>query len=140
TVAPSTLEMLAARRPAVVSFIERSRAPAYGFNRGFGHTAGTAVPPDALAALAQNAIRSHASGVGPAAAAAVVRAAMLLRAHSLAQGHSGVRPILISHLVTFLNVGITPEVPQFGSVGASGDLAPLSHIALALMGEGRAYV
>lgn len=140
TVAASTLEMLAARRQEIVAFIQNSRAPAYGFNRGFGHNAATAVPPDGLAALQQNIIRSHASGVGPAASAAIVRAAMLLRAHSLAQGHSGVRPVLVTHLVTCLNVGITPEVPQFGSVGASGDLAPLSHIALALMGEGRAYV
>ncbi len=135
----SARAILSTRRKQVVDFITRTQDPAYGFNRGFGHNVDVAVPPDKLALLQKNLIRSHASGVGDAAPVDVIRLTMLLRAHSLAQGHSGVRPEVIESLIDFLNHGITPVVPRFGSVGASGDLAPLSHIALALIGEGEVF-
>jgi len=130
---------LGTRRRQIVDFVTKTEAPAYGFNRGFGHNVGVAVPKDRLALLQKNLIRSHAAGVGEPAPIEVIRGAMLLRAHSLAHGHSGVRPEVVSALIDFLNRGITPVVPRFGSVGASGDLAPLSHIALALIGEGEVF-
>jgi histidine ammonia-lyase len=108
----------------------------YGINTGFGKLANVRIPPDRLDALQVNLIRSHAAGMGPPLPAGVVRAAMLLRANVLLRPTSGVRPELVEALLALLNAGITPVVPEQGSVGASGDLAPLSHIGLALMGEG----
>jgi histidine ammonia-lyase len=108
----------------------------YGINTGFGKLAKVRVPPDRLTELQANLIRSHAAGVGASLPAPVVRAVMLLRANVLLRPTSGVRPELVEALVALLNAGIVPVVPEQGSVGASGDLAPLSHIALALMGEG----
>lgn len=134
-----TLSVLARRRREVVSYITRSRAPSYGFNRGFGHNADVPVPPNQLLQLQSNIIRSHSCGSGEPLPIPVVRAAILLRANSLARGHSGVRPEVVQALVRLLNAGITPFVPSFGSVGASGDLAPLSHIALVLTGEGKVF-
>ena len=134
--APSARNMLTERRRQIVDFVTRTGIPAYGFNRGFGHNVNTAVPADKLVDLQRNLIRSHASGLGEPAPTPVVRAAMLLRAHSLAQGASGVRPDVVEALIAWLNHGLTPVVPRFGSVGASGDLAPLSHIARGLLGEG----
>ncbi len=135
----SVAAMLDERREQIVRFVHKQKHPAYGFNRGFGHNAALAVPDSELESLQNNLIRSHASAVGPLAPHSVVRLAMLLRAQSLAEGHSGVRSIVLQQLVSFLNADIVPEVPIYGSVGASGDLAPLSHIALALIGEGRVY-
>ena len=108
----------------------------YGINTGFGKLANVRIAPDRLDALQVNLIRSHAAGVGAPLAAGVVRAVMLLRANVLLRPTSGVRPELVEALVAMLDAGIVPLVPEQGSVGASGDLAPLSHIALALMGEG----
>jgi histidine ammonia-lyase len=108
----------------------------YGINTGFGKLANVRVAPDKLDQLQVNLIRSHAAGVGAPLAAPVVRAVMLLRANVLLRPTSGVRPELVEALVAMLNAGVVPVVPEQGSVGASGDLAPLSHIALALMGEG----
>jgi histidine ammonia-lyase len=108
----------------------------YGINTGFGKLANVRIAPDQLDALQVNLIRSHAAGVGPPLAPPVVRAVMLLRANVLLRPTSGVRPELVEALVGMLNAGIVPLVPEQGSVGASGDLAPLSHIALALIGEG----
>jgi histidine ammonia-lyase len=108
----------------------------YGINTGFGKLANVRVAPDKLNQLQVNLIRSHAAGVGAALPAEVVRAVMLLRANVLLRPTSGVRPELVEALVAMLNAGVVPVVPEQGSVGASGDLAPLSHIALALMGEG----
>lgn len=139
TLDPAAIPMLTERRRHIVEFVTRTGIPAYGFNRGFGHNVGTAVPPEKLADLQRNLIRSHSIGVGPPAPESVVRAAMVLRAHSLAQGASGVRPDIVAALLTCLNHRITPVVPRFGSVGASGDLAPLSHIARALIGEGPVF-
>ncbi|MBX7138079.1 MAG: aromatic amino acid ammonia-lyase [Oligoflexia bacterium] len=138
--AAKTAALLKSRREEIVNFISASKTPAYGFNRGFGHNVDLSVAPAKLAALQKNLIRSHAAGLGPVAPVSVVRATMLLRAQSLSRGHSGVRPAVVQALLDLLNCGITPAVPLFGSVGASGDLAPLSHIALALIGEGQVFV
>jgi histidine ammonia-lyase len=108
----------------------------YGINTGFGKLANVRIPPDQLDQLQANLIRSHAAGVGDPLPAPVVRAIMLLRANVLLRPTSGVRPELVEALVSLLNEGVLPWVPEQGSVGASGDLAPLSHIGLALMGEG----
>ncbi|MFN2250657.1 MAG: histidine ammonia-lyase [Anaerolineae bacterium] len=131
-----TARTLDERRAAIEDRVRRTRAPAYGFNRGFGHNVDVAVGPEELEQLQLNLIRSHSSGLGPSAPTEVVRAAMLLRAASLAKGNSGVRATVVTKLLELLNAQLTPVVPVYGSVGASGDLAPLSHIALALIGEG----
>ena len=114
----------------------RSREPVYGVSTGFGALAGTRIPPLRQPELQIALIRSHAAGVGPPADVEVVRATMLLRARTLAMGLSGVRPAVAETLIAVLNARITPVVPRYGSVGCSGDLAPLAHIALALVGEG----
>jgi histidine ammonia-lyase len=137
---PGTCALLAERRVQTLSALAECPRPAYGFNRGFGHNVDYAVPAEELALLQRNFMRSHACGVGPAAPREVVRATMLLRAQSLARGYSAVRPEVVESLLAFLNEGITPVVPMFGSVGASGDLAPLSHIGLALIGEGECFL
>ena len=124
------------RRAQVVGFVERSAEPAYGFNRGFGHNVDLKVDPDRSNQLQQNLILSHSCGVGEDAPCEVVRGAMFLRAVSLARGYSSVRPDVIDKIVDFLNADIVPVVPRLGSVSASGDLAPLSHMALALLGKG----
>ncbi len=108
----------------------------YGLTTGFGALAEVVIPRDRIEELQENLIRSHAAGVGEPLPDEEVRAIMLLRANVLALGHSGVRPHIIERILDLLNHGIHPVVPSRGSVGASGDLAPLSHIALALMGEG----
>jgi histidine ammonia-lyase len=108
----------------------------YGVNTGFGKLSDVAIPADRLADLQVNLVRSHAAGVGPLLPEEEVRAMMLLRANVLAKGHSGVRPELADLLLAMLNAGLFPPVPEQGSVGASGDLAPLSHLALSLLGEG----
>jgi histidine ammonia-lyase len=108
----------------------------YGINTGFGKLANVRVSPEHVDQLQTNLIRSHASGVGTPLSPPVVRAVMLLRANVLLRPTSGVRPELVEALVALLNAGVLPLVPEQGSVGASGDLAPLSHIGLTLMGEG----
>ncbi|MFL5401642.1 MAG: histidine ammonia-lyase [Gemmatimonadales bacterium] len=108
----------------------------YGINTGFGKLANVRIPPDQLDRLQINLLRSHAAGVGSPLPPAIVRAVMLLRANVLLRPTSGVRPELVDALVGLLNAGVVPLVPEQGSVGASGDLAPLSHIGLTLMGEG----
>lgn len=113
--------------------------PAYGVNTGFGALCNVKVAPDALRQLQQNLVRSHASGVGPFFPREVVRGAMLLRANSLSRGQSGVRLELVQTLIDMLNRGVIPAVHQKGSLGASGDLAPLADLALVMTGEGLAY-
>ena len=108
----------------------------YGINTGVGRLAEVKIPGDELAKLQVNIVRSHAVGVGDPLTPEIVRAAMLLRANTLASGHAGVRPGVVEKLIEFLNKDVIPYVPSQGSVGASGDLAPLAHIALALIGEG----
>jgi histidine ammonia-lyase len=111
----------------------------YGINTGFGKFADTPISYDDLAKLQENLVRSHAAGVGPLFSQEEVRAAMLLRANALARGMSGIRVELVETIVEMLNKGVTPCVPERGSVGASGDLAPLAHIALVIIGEGQAF-
>lgn len=133
--------LLKRRRDAIVAEVNKDPSrPLYGFNRGFGSNVRDAVAPDQLETLQRNLILSHAACVGDPAPVAVVRAAMLLRARSLARAHSSVRPEVVDTLVALLNARITPVVPMLGSVSASGDLAPLSHIALAMIGEGDVIV
>jgi histidine ammonia-lyase len=131
----AALAALRASRARVDSAIARGDT-IYGINTGFGKLANVRIAADQLEQLQVNLIRSHAAGVGEALPADVVRAAMLLRANVLLRPTSGVRPALVEALVALFNAGIVPRVPEQGSVGASGDLAPLSHIAMALIGEG----
>jgi histidine ammonia-lyase len=112
----------------------------YGLNTGFGRFVSKTIPPELAAELQLRLLRSHACGVGDPYPAEVVRAAMLLRANTLAKGYSGARPETVELLLACLNRGLTPLVPSRGSVGASGDLAPLAHLALPLVGEGEAVV
>ncbi|HEX8627579.1 MAG TPA: histidine ammonia-lyase [Catenuloplanes sp.] len=133
--APATYQAMAASRE-IVERIEAAGRPVYGVSTGFGALANTFIAPERRAELQHALIRSHAAGVGAPMPREVVRAMMLLRARSLALGHSGVRPALAQGLVDLLNAGITPWVPEHGSLGASGDLAPLAHCALVLLGEG----
>ncbi len=116
-----------------------AREPVYGVSTGFGALAQTRVAPLRQPELQLALIRSHAAGMGPPVETEVVRATMLLRARTLAMGLSGVRPVVAEALIGMLNAGITPVVPRHGSVGASGDLAPLAHVALALVGEGEVF-
>jgi histidine ammonia-lyase len=121
---------------SIVDDIERQGKPVYGVSTGFGALAGTFIAPARRAELQHALIRSHAAGVGAPMPREVVRAMMLLRVRSLALGHSGVRPVVAQALVDLLNHDITPWVPEHGSLGASGDLAPLAHCAMVLLGEG----
>src|SRR5262245_27502162 len=125
---------------AVVDRRAMSDAPAYGINTGFGSFADVKIAPDALEALQLNLLRSHAAGVGDPLPARAVRAIMALRANALAKGYSGISVATLEALIALLNRGVHPRVPSRGSVGASGDLAPLAHLALVLIGEGEATV
>jgi histidine ammonia-lyase len=127
-------QMAASR--AIVDGIERDGRPVYGVSTGFGALASTSIAAERRAELQHALIRSHAAGIGAPMPREVVRAMMLLRARSLALGHSGVRPLIAQGLVDLLNHDITPWCPEHGSLGASGDLAPLAHCALVLLGEG----
>src|SRR5256885_4653682 len=120
----------------VVERRARSDQPAYGINTGFGSFADVKIAPDALEALQLNLLRSHAAGVGDPLPARAVRATMALRANVLAKGFSGISLETLEALIALLNARVHPYVPSRGSVGASGDLAPLAHIALVLVGEG----
>ncbi len=111
----------------------------YGVTTGFGSLESVRIPDDQLSALQVNIVRSHAVGVGEPLPVDVVRGMLLLLAASLSRGHSGVRVCIVEALVELLNAGVTPVVPSRGSVGASGDLAPLAHLALVLIGEGEAF-
>ncbi|TMG47648.1 MAG: histidine ammonia-lyase [Chloroflexi bacterium] len=120
----------------VVAQIAEGDDPVYGVNTGFGDLAAVRVAHGDLRALQRNLVRSHAVGVGPALPEDVVRAVLLLRANTLAAGHSGVRTDVVNLLCDMLNRRVHPVIPRHGSVGASGDLAPLAHAALVLIGEG----
>lgn len=126
------------RARAIVDRHAAGSEPVYGINTGFGSLAEVAIPRDKLSALQVNLLRSHASGVGEPLPIAAVRATMALRANVLAKGFSGIRLETLQALVDALNAGVHPRVPSRGSVGASGDLAPLAHLALVLIGEGEA--
>src|SRR6478609_5862824 len=121
---------------AIVDKLVAQRAVAYGVTTGFGKLSEMAIPPDRLAELQVNLVRSHAAGVGDLLPEREVRAMMLLRANVIAKGYSGARIDLAVLLCEMLNAGLYPQIPEQGSVGASGDLAPLAHLALTLIGEG----
>lgn len=121
---------------AHIETLAASPTPAYGISTGFGALANRHIDADLRAQLQRSLIRSHAAGMGPAVEREVVRALMFLRLKTLATGRTGVRPVVAETMAAMLNADITPVVREFGSLGCSGDLAPLSHCALALMGEG----
>jgi len=133
-----TREGLLDGRQKIVELLDTEET-VYGVNTGFGELSDVRISAGEIGELQRNLIRSHACGVGEELPEEVVRAMMLLRANSLAKGMSGVRPEIVEKLLAALNRGFTPVVPSQGSVGASGDLAPLAHIALAFMGEGSAF-
>src|SRR5579871_5451556 len=133
---PAIERMERSRR--VVEELAGGETAVYAVNTGVGLLADVRVPPNELEQLQRNVVRSHAAGIGEPLSRAEVRAMMLIRANVLAKGFSGIRPLVAQRLCDFLNRGLTPIVPSRGSVGASGDLAPLAHIALVLIGEGEA--
>jgi histidine ammonia-lyase len=124
---------------AVVDEQAAGQAAVYGINTGFGSFAEVKIPADSLERLQLNLLRSHAAGVGDPLPVRVVRAMMALRANVLAKGFSGIRSQTLDALVALLNRRVHPRVPCRGSVGASGDLAPLAHLALVLVGEGEVW-
>ena len=134
TLAAAARRRVAANRAYVETLVAEGRT-VYGVTTGFGRFATTTIPTSDVEELQHNLLRSHAIGVGAPVSRDVVRAMLLLRAQSLALGASGVRPELIDALLAMLNADVVPVVPCQGSVGASGDLAPLAHLALPLIGE-----
>jgi histidine ammonia-lyase len=138
-IAPAAIDRVRASR-AVVDRCAQGEAAVYGINTGFGSFAEVKIPADSLDALQVNLLRSHAAGVGDPLSVPLVRAMIALRANVLAKGYSGIRPGTLLQLVEFLNRRVHPVVPARGSVGASGDLAPLAHLSLVLIGEGEAWV
>ncbi|HTT73962.1 MAG TPA: histidine ammonia-lyase [Thermoplasmata archaeon] len=133
--APSARAAAETGRRAVEQAV-RDRRPVYGVTTGFGGLSHVVIAPERARELQTSLVRSHASGTGPALPRDLVRALVLLRLNALATGHSGVRPVVLDRLTDLLNHGLVPYIPEQGSVGASGDLAPLAHLALALLGEG----
>lgn len=128
-----------ARSRAAIDAILKSGEAVYGVNTGFGKLSDVRIADADLANLQHNLLRSHACGVGPPLSREETRAMLLLRANVLARGHSGARPEVLETLLAMLERGVTPVVPEKGSVGASGDLAPLAHLALVAIGEGEAW-
>ncbi len=135
SIAPGAMERMAVTRRIVEDIVARN-AVAYGVTTGFGKLSDVAIPKEKLAQLQANLVRSHATGVGPLLPKREVRAMMLLRANVIAKGFSGARAAVPELLCAMLNADLWPPVPEQGSVGASGDLAPLAHLALSLIGEG----
>ncbi len=136
--APSARKAVEGSRAVVEKLIADGKV-AYGVTTGFGDLAGVRIKPEELKAVQLNLLRSHASGVGEPLSEAETRGTLLLRANVLAKGFSGVRPVVIECLCRMLNAGVHPVIPCRGSVGASGDLAPLAHLGLVLVGEGEAF-
>src|ERR1019366_8561444 len=134
TIALAALERVAQSR-ALIEEILAAGQTVYGVNTGFGKLSDVRIPPEKLAELQFNLVRSHAGGVGSPLSEGESRAMLLL----LAKGFSGVRPALLELLVSLLNAGVHPVIPEKGSVGASGDLAPLAHLALVVIGEAEAF-
>ena len=132
---PEATVRMRAARDVVEAKVEEGEI-VYGVTTGFGSLANVRIRPDQAAALQERILRSHATAVGPPLSRAETRAMLLLRAHVLALGHSGVRPVIVERMVDMLNRDLIPAVPEQGSLGASGDLAPLAHLALPLIGDG----
>src|SRR5579872_3798630 len=133
--APDARERVDRARTAVEEIVKGNRV-SYAITTGVGKLSDVRIAGDQIRELQLNLVRSHAVGVGDPLPVAETRAMMLLRANSLSKGHSGVRAVVIDTICEMLNRSVTPFVPSQGSVGASGDLAPLAHLALALIGEG----
>ena len=131
----SARQRMTESRAVVDQIVEEDRV-VYGINTGFGKLSDIRIAPNEIATLQLNLVRSHCCGVGNPLSEAETRAMMLLRANVLAKGFSGARPLVADALIAMLNTGIHPLVPEKGSVGASGDLAPLAHLALGVIGEG----
>jgi histidine ammonia-lyase len=124
----------------VIEGLVAEGAVVYGVTTGFGDLASVSIPAGDAARLQENLLMSHAAGVGPSFPREIVRAMLLLRANTLALGHSGCRPVVVDRILDFLRLGVHPVVPEQGSLGASGDLAPLAHLALPLIGRGQAEI
>ncbi|MEY4742897.1 MAG: hypothetical protein RIR34_236 [Actinomycetota bacterium] len=137
-ISESAVSAMAATR-AHIEALAASDVPVYGVSTGFGALANRHIELKDRVQLQKSLIRSHAAGMGPAVEREVVRALMLLRLKTLVSGRTGVRPVVAQTMASLLNAGITPYVHEYGSLGCSGDLAPLAHCALVLMGEGRAF-
>ena len=135
SICPDAKEKMIQANDYVKEIVESGKA-VYGINTGFGALADKRINKEDLSKLQYNLIRSHCTGVGNFFSKEITRAIMLIRANCLCSGYSGINPELVEMLINFINLEITPCVPEKGSVGASGDLAPLSHIALCLIGEG----
>jgi histidine ammonia-lyase len=138
TLSASARERVEQSRQVIEKILAEGRI-VYGVNTGFGRLSDVHVPPSDLRQLQLNLVRSTACGVGPPLAEAEARAMLLLRANVLARGYSGARPVVLETLLAMLERGVTPVIPEKGSVGASGDLAPLAHLALVVIGEGEAF-
>ncbi|MFN4200100.1 MAG: histidine ammonia-lyase, partial [Fervidobacterium gondwanense] len=136
SISPVAYEKMEKSRRAIDNVINENK-PVYGVNTGFGALANVRITREKLKDLQKNIILSHSAGIGNYLPEDIVRAMMLIRANALAKGYSGIRPLVVDKLIELLNKGIAPAVPEMGSVGASGDLAPLSHIAMVLIGEGK---
>jgi len=136
TLSEKVWQRIADNRTALENLLNNSGERYYGINTGFGSLYSVTVSPDGLQQLQTNLLRSHACGVGPAVPQAIVRLTLLMKIISLAQGQSGVRKEVIRFLLDLYNLHITPVVPMLGSLGASGDLAPLAHLCLPMIGEG----
>ncbi len=139
TLDPACLPTIEASREAVAQIVASGRT-VYGINTGFGILAQKSIPTADLAELQRRLVLSHAAGVGPLLAPDIVRLVMALKVMGLARGYSGVRPAVIHQIIAFLEAGIIPCIPSKGSVGASGDLAPLAHLSAALIGVGDVHV
>jgi len=137
-ISPDALARVIQGRAAIDAILAAGQT-VYGVNTGFGRLSDVSVPPESLAQLQVNLVRSHAGGVGQPLSIPKARAMLLLRANVLAKGFSGIRPEVVELMAAMLNAGVTPVVPEKGSVGASGDLAPLAHLALTVIGEGEAF-
>ena len=139
TIDPAARPAVEASRETVQAIVRDGRV-VYGVNTGFGKLAQTVIPPARLTELQTNLVLSHSVGTGPLLAGPVVRLILALKAVSLARGHSGVRWEVIEALLALANAGVLPNIPSKGSVGASGDLAPLAHMAATLLGVGTVTV
>ena len=137
-IASQSMEKVYASRKAVEKIVAKKQT-IYGINTGFGKFSDVTIAEGDVAPLQLNLIRSHACGIGDPFPEVVSRAMILLRLNALLKGYSGVRPVLVEKLLELLNKRVHPVIPQQGSLGASGDLAPLSHLALVLIGEGEVF-
>ena len=136
-ISPEAIAAMQASRNQVEA-LAQGEVAVYGISTGFGALANQHIAPEDRVQLQKSLIRSHAAGIGPMVEREVVRALMTLRLKTLCSGRTGARPVVAETMAAILNAGITPIVHEFGSLGCSGDLAPLAHCAMVLMGEGRA--